>query len=154
MGYGEGPHNSGGGGFSNRAVEYNCHDFRFTQKGNVVYAIAMDWPAVDRSFLIRSLSLKGMLASGGIASVSLLGRKEPLVWKLTGDGLQIVKPDRRPCDGPCVFKITMRGIAIEKFDAQRIDGGLVKLDLTVRNLESQKSTSGSPSLSTARRARP
>ena len=33
LGFGEGPHNSGGGGFSDRQVDFNHHDFRFTQKG-------------------------------------------------------------------------------------------------------------------------
>ena len=33
LGYGEGPHNSGGGGFSDRQVDYTHRDFRFTQKG-------------------------------------------------------------------------------------------------------------------------
>ena len=56
LGFGEGPHNSGGGGFSDRQVDFTYRDFRFTQKGNAIYAVAMDWPEVADHFLIKSFA--------------------------------------------------------------------------------------------------
>jgi len=137
LGFGEGPHNSGGGGFSDRAVEYNSHDFRFTQKGNVVYAVAMDWPDVDDHFLIRSINDRTTLASGGITGVKLLGNREPLDWKLTGDGLWIRRPVGRPCAGAFAFQITLNGISIERLEAERINDRQVRVEFRVRNLDAQ-----------------
>ena len=107
LGFGEGTHNSGGGTLSDKAVQYNCQDFRFTQKGAVVYAIAMDWPAVTDHFLIKSLPVKAV--DGTIADVRLLGNAAPLEWKTTEQGLWIRKPARPPCDGAYAFAITVNG---------------------------------------------
>ncbi len=133
LGFGEGPHNSGGGGFSDTAIAYNAQDFRFTQKDNVVYAIAMAWPDVDDHFLIRSLSDRSTFATGGIADVRLLGANEPLDWKLTPEGLWIRRPARRPCDCAFAFKIIMQGIGVEKLHAERINDKQIQIDLRVRN---------------------
>ena len=96
LGFGEGPHGSGGGGFSDRAIEYDAHDFRFTQHGNVINIIAMDWPAVEDHFLIRALNDHATVASGGITGVKLLGSSKPLDWRQTSEGLWIGLPARRP----------------------------------------------------------
>lgn len=135
LGFGEGPHNSGGGGFSDRAVEYNAHDIRFTQKGNVVYAIAMDWPVVDDHLLVRAFSARAAVASGGISSVKLLGSKEPLDWKLRDEGLSIRLPSRRPGDTAFAFAITLSGLSVEQLDAERLNEHQVRVDLRVRNLD-------------------
>ena len=137
LGFGEGPHNSGGGGFSDRQVDYTHRDFRFTQKGNVLYAIAMDWPEVDDHFLIKSLSDRSTLATGGIATVSLLGSTVPLDWKLGPKGLWIRRPAVRPCDGAYAFKIELRGLSVEKLTAERIDNKQMRVELRLRNLDAQ-----------------
>jgi hypothetical protein len=98
LGFIEGPHNSGGGGLSDRAVENNSHDFRFTQRSNVVSAIVMDWPTVEDHFLIHAFNTRTVVASGGIAGVKLLGSRERLEWLLTEDGLWIQLPERRLCE--------------------------------------------------------
>ena len=107
LGFGEGPNNSGGGTLSDRSTQYNAHDFRFTQKGDVIYAIAMAWPVVDEHFLIKSLSTKSV--DGNIAEVKLLGSQLPLDWKLTADGLWIRRPlPPAGCDA-FAFAITLKG---------------------------------------------
>ena len=106
LGFGEGPHNSGGGTLSDRAVQYNAHDFRFTQKGDVVYAIAMAWPTVENHFLIRSLSTKSL--SGGISRVRLLGSPSRLDWKLTEQGLWIRRPPHPGYYSAYPFAISVR----------------------------------------------
>jgi alpha-L-fucosidase len=137
LGFGEGPHNSGGEGFSDRQVEYMFRDFRFTQKGSVLYAVAMDWPDAGDHFLITSLSDRSTLATGGIKAVSLLGSAASLDWKLTPEGLWIRRPDVRPCDGAYTFKIGLQGVSIERLAAQRINAKRMRVDLRLRNLDSQ-----------------
>jgi len=110
LGFGEGPHNSGGGAMSDRAVGYNAHDFRFTQKADVIYATAMDWPDVDDHFLIKSLSTKSV--DGTISEVRLLGCPTPLDWKLTEQGLWIGRPPHPSCYGAFSFAITVHGKVI------------------------------------------
>jgi alpha-L-fucosidase len=137
LGFGEGPHNSGGAGFSDRQVDYTHRDFRFTQKGNILYAVAMDWPEVSDHFLITSLSERSTLATGGITSVSLLGAEAPLDWKLTPEGLWIRRPEVRPCDAAYVFKIELHGVCVERLAAQRIDKKQIRVELRLRNLDVQ-----------------
>lgn len=137
LGFGEGAHNSGGGGFSDRAVEYDASDFRFTQKGNTIYAIAMGWPDAADDFLIKSFNDRVTVTTGGIAGVELLGSNEPPQWKLTGEGLRISKPARRPAEPAVVFKITTAGSCLEQLDVRRLDGQRVQLDLRLRNLDAK-----------------
>jgi alpha-L-fucosidase len=137
LGFGEGSHNSGGGGFSDRAVQYEATDFRFTRKGNAIYAIAMAWPASGDHFLIKSFNDQVAVTSGRVTGVELLGAKEPLKWKLTGEGLWIDKPAQCPCETAVAFKITMSGVCLEKLEARRLDDQKIKLDVTLRNLDAQ-----------------
>lgn len=137
LGFGEGPHNFGGGGFTDQEMQYSAHDFRFTQKGNVIYAIAMAWPPVDNCFLIRSINARTMVASGGIESVKLLGCDERLDWKLTEDGLWIRLPSRRPCYAAYAFAITVHGVSVEQLKVQRINDRQIQVKLQIRNLDNQ-----------------
>jgi alpha-L-fucosidase len=141
LGFGEGPHNSGGGGSSDQAVEYGAHDFRFTQRNKMIYAIAMDWPAVEDHFLIRDLNNRSVVASGGITGVKLLGSSEPLDWKLTSAGLWIERPSRRPCDEAFAFQITMAGLSVESIEAEPRNDHQLDLSVRVRNLD-EKPASG------------
>jgi hypothetical protein len=135
LGFGEGSHNSGGGGFSDRAVEYDPHDFRFTQKGNVIYAIAMKWPDVEDHFLIRAFNDHTPIASNGITGINLLGSSESLNWKLTADGLSIARPKHMPCDSAFSFRITLGGISVEKLSADRATDRQIRVTICVRNLD-------------------
>ena len=97
----------------------------------------MDWPEVNEHFLITSLGDRSTLATGGISAVTLLGAKEPPDWKLTPQGLRIRRPDVRPCDGAYAFKIELHGTVVEKVAAQRIDEEQVRVELRLRNLETE-----------------
>jgi hypothetical protein len=138
LGFGEGSHNSGGGGFSDRSVEYDAHDFRFTQKNNVVYAIAFNWPDVDGHFLIHSFNDRTTAATGGITAVRLLGCNEVTPWNLTKEGLIIQRPKDRPCDGAYAFEITLAGISLETIAAQRINGRQIRINFQLRNLDNSE----------------
>jgi len=99
--YGEGPTQMKGGSFSERnEVQYTGQDIRFTTKGNVLYAIALDWPGEE--ITIESLKV---LDSSMIQSVSMLGSRGELEWTHTGEGLRIETPGSRPCDHAFSFKI-------------------------------------------------
>jgi alpha-L-fucosidase len=128
LGFGEGPHlHTGGGAFSDEAVEYNSHDFRFTQKGNTIFAIAMDWPRKGDDFLIHSFAANRLISTGGIASVSLLGSNAKLGWKVTPEGLRIKCPIKQPCEHAYAFQITLRGAILEQMNARRLGSRQVKI---------------------------
>lgn len=102
----EGP--SGGGpatraqGFNEGNRSYTAQDFRFTQKGDVLYAYMMRWPD-DRQVIVRSLAQ----GAGRVEEVGLLGSKAKLTWKQTGAGLAVTLPPEKPCD--YVYGLRIRG---------------------------------------------
>jgi alpha-L-fucosidase len=102
--FGEGPTRfavEGAFGDMKEKVRFTGEDFRFTVKGNDLYAIALAWPA--KRFTIKSAA---DLYPGEVAGVELLGHHGPLEWRQTPDGLEIERPDRAPCDHAYTFKIT------------------------------------------------
>lgn len=135
LGYGEGPHNSGGGGFSDRDVDYDARDFRFTCQGNSLYAIALEWPNVADRFLIQSLGAHTVAATGGIADVRLLGYPGQLNWQVTDAGLRIQCPPARPCDSAYAFKITLHGLSLERLSAERANERQIQASVELRNLD-------------------
>jgi alpha-L-fucosidase len=137
LGFGEGSSNSGGGGFSDRAIRYNSNDFRFTQKGGTIHAIAMGWPEKEEEILIKSFNDRVTVATGGIAKVELLGSGEPLKWRLTAEGLRIIKPSRRPTQTGSVFKIATSGVCLEQLDVRRLDAQEIQLEVRLRNLDAE-----------------
>jgi alpha-L-fucosidase len=74
-------------------------DFRFTRKGEAVYAIALEWPEGD------VLTLKSF-AGKKVSRVELLGLGEPLKWKQTPAGVVITIPAKRPCKFAYAFKVS------------------------------------------------
>src|SRR5258708_783033 len=86
-------------------VRYTGEDFRFTVKDNVLYAISLAWPTKD--FTIRSLkdAFPGNVYPGQIQSVTMLGSDQKLRWQVSNAGLNIERPDAKPCEHAYVFKI-------------------------------------------------
>jgi alpha-L-fucosidase len=82
---------------------YTAKDFRFTKKGAVLYAIAMNWPASGQA-VIASLA-RGADLQGEITQVKLLGHAEPLAFTRDADGLKIILPAVRPCLHAYAFAI-------------------------------------------------
>ncbi|QDU90426.1 Alpha-L-fucosidase [Pirellulimonas nuda] len=90
--FGEGPTEAASGSFSDgRATEFTGEDFRFTRNGDLLYAIALEWPANGR-LLVRSLKE----GSVPIKGVSLLGCDPPIAWKQTRRGLEVTLPSDPP----------------------------------------------------------
>lgn len=89
--YGEGPTAVVAGMHrESSARPWSGQDIRFTTKGEILYAFALDWPQ-DRKMVVRALTPQ----AGHIEAVELLGAG-PLPFRQTAEGLSIELPDARP----------------------------------------------------------
>jgi alpha-L-fucosidase len=106
--YGEGPTKVAAGSFQDtKTQEYTAEDFRFTTKGNNLYAIELAWPS-GKEAVIHSLT-EGALKGKQIRSVALLGSDAPLTYDLRADGLHITIPSQ-PTEGYAyAFRISLDG---------------------------------------------
>ncbi len=85
--------------------------YRFTVKGDALYAIAQSWPG--ETAVIATLGTgaaakfpDGKLPEGKIASVTLLGHAGNLQFTQDEEGLKVKLPSDRPCDYAYTLKIT------------------------------------------------
>jgi alpha-L-fucosidase len=69
---------------------YTAEDFRFTKKGDVLYAIELGWPANGEAVIH---SLNAALGQARVASVALLGVDARLKFEQREDGLHIHLPE-------------------------------------------------------------
>jgi alpha-L-fucosidase len=89
--YGEGPTKIAAGAFHDtERSQFTERDFRFTQKGKVLYAIELAWPTNGEA-VITCLS-SGKPGVRKIGSVALLGLDRPLQYEQLNDGLHIHLP--------------------------------------------------------------
>jgi len=105
---GEGPTKAGGSLYGGQGPRFVAEDFRFTTKGDTLYAIAMAWPD-NRKLVIKSLASDSPHYHGEVARVGLLGSDSNLVWSRTMEGLTVTLPEARPCDYAYVLKIDPSG---------------------------------------------
>lgn len=102
--FGEGPTKVTSGAFHDtETANYTSKDFRFTTKGDVLYVIGFVWPS-DREALIHSL--KPMLGSKPITSVTLLGSDAKLQFRQRADGLHVQLPAQAPSSYPYALRVT------------------------------------------------
>ena len=102
---GEGPVRVKGGGFSEGGEDrLTAADFRFTTKGNTLYATAFGWPNSGK-FTVCTLASNAPGLVGKIKRVSLLGSPEKLAWTQTAEGLVVTVPAQKPCDHAYALKI-------------------------------------------------
>jgi alpha-L-fucosidase len=103
---GEGPVKVRGGGFSEGGEErLTAADFRFTTKGNVLYATAMGWPT-DGRYVLRTLAAGAAGIVGDVKQVQLLGHRQNLPFQRTPEGLVVTLPTERPCEHAYVLRIS------------------------------------------------
>ena len=100
--YGEGSTSAVIGAYKEQKTNYTSADFRFTRKGNDVYAFCMKFPE-NKKLLIKSFAADGK--NDKVLSVKLLGYGGELEWRQDTDGLSIALPDEKPCGIAWVFKI-------------------------------------------------
>jgi len=102
--YGEGPTRLPGNGANELKHPMTAQDFRFTTKGDTLYAIMCGWPAGGQA-VIAALADGSPVVTGTMRSLQLLGHPGELSWKRTQNGLVITLPDHKPCEHACVFRI-------------------------------------------------
>ena len=101
--YGEGPTKVVEGSFNDTAAgNYTAADFRFTTKGDSLYAIEMGWPVGGEALIKTLVPVTGRKP---IQSVSLLGSSEALTFEQKPDGLHIKLPDHDPGKYAYAYKI-------------------------------------------------
>ncbi len=101
--YGEGPTQVAAGSFHDTdTATYTAQDFRFTSKGDALYAIELGWPA-DGESVIHSLGTA--VGSQKIASVVLLGSDARIQSRQEPDGLHLKLPAQAPGKYAYVFRI-------------------------------------------------
>ncbi len=85
--YGEGPTKVAAGSFHDTdTAKYTSEDFRFTTKGDVLYAVGLAWPT-SREAVIRSLAPS--VGGQEVQSVALLGSDAKLQFDQRADGLHV-----------------------------------------------------------------
>ena len=103
---GEGPTKVTEGAFHDTDTQpYTAEDFRFTKKGDVLYAIELGWPS-NREAVIHSLGS----AAGDhskVASLTLLGSDAKLAFDQRDDGLHIHLPGQSPGKYAYSFRIQL-----------------------------------------------
>ena len=101
--FGEGPTQTVDGEFNETSPQWTAKDFRFTCKGNTVYAFQMKWTG-NRQALIISMGLTDSLR---VKEVSLVGYDGIVSWSQMAEGLRIDLPSEPPCEAIHVFSIRL-----------------------------------------------
>lgn len=112
--YGEGPSTETmeagqfGGARDVQRAPYTAQDMRFTasKNGDTVYAFGLEWPTDGRA-TVRALG-KGATLERDIASVTLLGAKEPVTWTRDASGLHVTLPATRPGSEAFALKVALK----------------------------------------------
>jgi alpha-L-fucosidase len=109
--FGEGPATDGAPisaqGFNEgKGQPTTAADFRFTTKGDTLYAIELGWPTNTVS--IKSLGATAKLVAESIGNVELLGSDEDLEWQVTEGALLIHPPKNKPSNIAIVFKVALK----------------------------------------------
>ncbi len=108
--YGEGPNAENANpinaqGFNEGKGEpYTSEDIRFTQKGDVLYAVVMELPSKGQEVMIKSLSPNNQYYSKKFDQVEILGGNI-ISYKFDKEGLSITLPDKMDLIAPIAFKI-------------------------------------------------
>jgi len=108
--YGEGPTKVAAGSFHDTdTTGYTPEDFRFTTKGNTLYAIELGWPSTGEAVIhsLGSTAMKGQK----IGSVVLLGADVKPAFQQGPDTLRIQLPAQSPGKYAYAFRIELAGVA-------------------------------------------
>ncbi len=94
------------GNFNEEKIKYSNQDFRFTTKGNNLFAYCLDVP--DGDVQIKSLGKNSQLNTRSILSVKMMGNDEPVKWHQEDKVLIIQKPVQWPAWKVIGFKILLQ----------------------------------------------
>ena len=102
--YGEGPTKVAAGSFHDTdTAKYTPEDFRFTTKGDDVYAIGLAWPTSGEAVIH---ALAKTVGSEPVQSVALLGGDTKLRFEQSADGLHVQLPAQASAKYPYVLRLT------------------------------------------------
>jgi len=87
-----------------KGERYTSKDIRFTKKGNILYAVVMEWPENEEKVVINSLSTQSPNYNKDLDEVEMLGGKIKS-YKFDNTGLTIEFPTNIDLVAPLVFKI-------------------------------------------------
>ena len=106
--FGEGPTREEIGSWTNQDGIYGFKsgDIRFTRKGNILYAILLEWPGSE----ITINSLKGIK----INKLSMLGSDEKIQWQQNEEGLTVSLPSNPVSPYANTFKLECEEMSLDK----------------------------------------
>ena len=84
-------------------ANYTTEDFRFTTKGDVLYAIGLKWP-IKEEIVIHSL--EQTLGTRPVQSIALLGSDAKLQFEQRSDGLHVHLPTQSSAKYAYVLRMT------------------------------------------------
>jgi alpha-L-fucosidase len=104
--YGEGPTQIKAGTFTDTDTKgYTAEDFRFTAKGQNIYAIGMSCPKAGKA-VIHSLGWAHEAKEFSIGGVELLGSSDKVQWQQGADALTVTLPSSASCHYAYTLKLT------------------------------------------------
>jgi alpha-L-fucosidase len=104
--YGEGPTKVASGSFHDTdTAQYTAADFRFTTKGDVLYAIGLDWPKNGEAVIHAVAATAG---SEPVQSVALLGSDAKIAFDQHPDGLHVHLPALSPTKYGYAIRLTFQ----------------------------------------------
>jgi len=106
--YGEGPTNEELGSWDKSEGEYKFKpgDVRFTRKGDILYAIMLEWPGRE----ITINSLKGLK----INKLTMLGSDEKIKWQQEKEGLRVSLPSNSISPYANTLKLECKGKSLDE----------------------------------------
>ena len=103
--FGEGPTQVVGGAFHDTDTKpYTAQDFRFTARGDSVYAIGMACPS-DSKAVIHALGTAHEGAAFPVGRIDLLGSSDKVTFTQTADALEVTLPAGATCKYAYALKL-------------------------------------------------
>lgn len=82
-------------------LDFGAQDFRYTTRGDTIYAISLGRPAANAEWVAKEL------AGENVADVSILGEAAPANWSMQPDGLHVHPPVKLDGDLAWAIKVTV-----------------------------------------------
>ena len=103
--FGEGTTRVTGGNFNEDKLKYTAGDLRFTTKGGKLFVFVLGMPEPDT--VVHTLAVGGPMSQPAVG-VRLLGSKDTVNDKQTGDGLVLPKPAALPCKHVLAYEVAFK----------------------------------------------
>ena len=103
--FGEGPTRLKKAGHFLKVMKFTNRDFRYTTKGNTLYAIALGKPQKGQKDVLKMFAKDGLAAGLHVKNISMLGSNEKIKWWPNEQGLHINAPADCPNELAVVYKI-------------------------------------------------